>query len=359
MADTPYKHLADRLDALPNGFPSTEDGIELDLLAALFSAEEAACAAQLRMTPETPEQVADRTGCDAREARVLLKGMARRGLINVQKTEQGLGYALMPFIVGFYENQNRRLDAKLAHLVEAYFQRAFASMLAVEPTFHRVLPVGETIPVDIEVQPYETAATIIEKAQAWGVVDCICRKQKALVGQACQHPTSYCMVFSSTPGAFDHDPSITAQTQEESLATLRQAAEAGLVHTVGNHQEHSSYICNCCTCSCGILQGIAQLGIANAVARSAFCSQVDEMKCIGCEDCLPACQFGALAPADGSISVDRQRCVGCGLCVLRCTQDALSLARRPEAEIKPVPATMQDWQAGRAAARGRDLAEIK
>lgn len=360
MDITPYKQLADRLDALPNGFPPTDDGIELELLARLFTPEEAKCAAQLRMTPETPTQIAERTGSDAQAVRPLLKSMARKGLIEVHKTEQGIGYALMPFIVGFYEAQNGRLDGDLAGLVETYFRRAFGSMLAVEPTFHRVLPVDETIPVDIEVRPFETAAALVERAQAWGVLECICRKQKALVGEACRHPTGYCMVFSATPGAFDHDPMITAQTREESLATLRRAADAGLVHTVGNHQDHGAYICNCCTCSCGVLRGVAELGIANAVARSAFCSQVDTDKCIGCEDCTIACQFGALALVDGiHMGVDRQCCVGCGLCVMRCAQGALSLTRRPEEEIKPIPATMRDWQVSRAAARGRNLAEVE
>ncbi len=104
---------------------------------------------------------------------------------------------------------------------------------------------------------------------------------------------------------------------------------------------------------------MAELGMANAVARSAFCSQVDATKCIGCEDCTIACQFGALALDELSMGVDRQRCVGCGLCVLRCKQGALSLARRPEVEIKPIPATMRDWQVDRAAARGKDLAEMR
>jgi hypothetical protein len=58
MEDSPYKRLAERLDALPNGFPPTEDGIELQLLAKIFTPEEAALAAQLRVTQQTPEQIA-------------------------------------------------------------------------------------------------------------------------------------------------------------------------------------------------------------------------------------------------------------------------------------------------------------
>jgi len=353
-----YKQLAERLDALPNGFPAAEDGIELELLARLFSPEEARCAAHLRLTPETPAQIAARTGDDPAALRLLLKSMAKKGLIEVHKTSEGLGYALMPFVVGFYENQNTRLDAELARLVERYFQRAFTRMLPVEPQFHRVVPVGETIPVNIDVQPFESAASIVNQAQAWGVIDCICRKQKALIGEACEHPIDVCMVFSAVPGAFDHAPEVTVQTREEALATLRRASAAGLIHTVDNNQDRSGYICNCCTCSCGLLRGVAELGIANVVARSAFVSVVDDGLCLGCEDCTSACQFDALALSGGIMQVDRRRCVGCGQCVLKCTQEALSLARRPEGEIKPVPATRHDWRRERAANRRQDIGDV-
>lgn len=359
MENDIYKRLALRLDALPNGFPATEDGIELKLLAWLFTPEEADCAAQLGITPRTPAQVAERTGGDPKAVRVLLKGMAKKGLIDARRTEEGLAYALLPFIVGFYENQNWRLDAELAGLVETYFQRAFKHMLSVEPQFHRVLPIGEAIPVDIEVQPFESAAELINRAQAWGVIDCICRKQKAALGEACEHPIQSCMIFSATPGAFDNASWLKKQTREEALQTLRDAAAVGLVHTVGNHQDHEGYICNCCTCSCGILRGVAELGAANVVARSAFVSQVGEGACIACENCISACQFGAIALDDGTIQIDRRRCVGCGQCVLNCSEGALTLVRRPEHEIKPVPATLHDWQAERAIVRGHPLEDVQ
>ena len=62
MNEKPYKQLAQRLDALPNGYPPTDDGVELRLLATLFSEEEAALAAQLKFPYETAERIAGRTG---------------------------------------------------------------------------------------------------------------------------------------------------------------------------------------------------------------------------------------------------------------------------------------------------------
>lgn len=165
------------------------------------------------------------------------------------------------------------------------------------------------------------------------------------------------MIFSQTPGAFDRSDGIRALTQKEAMATLRRAAEAGLVHTVSNKQQGTWYICNCCTCSCGILRGMADLGIANVVARSAFVNQVDEALCAGCGLCVESCQFEALT-LDDLAQVDEVRCVGCGVCVLSCPEGALSLIRRPAEEVLPPPVTEADWQAERAAARGLDLNKV-
>ncbi len=353
MSTDAYRPLAAALDALPHGYPPAEDSSELAILAHLFTPEEAALAAQLSATPVTVEALAAQTGGSPAEMRKLLKGMARRGLIRAVKGDGGLAYGLLPFVVGFFENQGPTIDAELAALVERYFGTGFHRALAVEPQFHRVIPVEQAVPVDIEVQPYESAANIINGAQAWAVIDCICRKQKALIGQACGHPIEVCLSFSQTPHAFDGWSYAHVLTREQALDVLHTAAEAGLVHTVSNHQADVGYICNCCTCACGILRAVKDLGMANAVARSAFVCAVDSALCISCEDCITRCPFDALALGeDGIMSVDRRRCVGCGQCVMHCEQSALHLDRRPEDEIKPVPASLAAWMDERAAARG-------
>jgi len=358
MENNPYKRLAARLDALPNGFPPTEEGIELRLLAKLFTPEEAALAAHLRLTLETPAQIAERMGDDAKLLRKRLKAMTRRGLIKAGRAEGGLGYGLLPFVVGIYEMQINTIDAELAELFERYYQQAFGQTAAVQPPVHRVIPIRESVQVDMEVHPIESVSDIVASAQAWGVMDCICRKQKALIGEPCEHPLDVCMIFSQTPGAFDNTPGVQPLTYEGALDTLRRAAEAGLVHTVSNTQRDIGYICNCCTCSCGILRGMAELGLANVVARSAFVNQVDEDLCIGCGTCVDRCQFSALKLNEGVVYVDTLRCVGCGVCVPSCPEGALHMVRRPE-EVSPAPPrTEADWLEERAAARDLDLNSV-
>lgn len=264
----------------------------------------------------------------------------------------------MPFVVGIYEMQVGRIDQELARLFEDYYVQAFGKVLAVQPAVHRVIPVGESIRAGLEIHPYESAAGIVGGAAAWGVLDCICRKQKALIGEPCGHPVDVCMALSDRPEAFEHSPVVKALTHDEALAVLERAARAGLVHSVSNSRSGVSYICNCCTCSCGILRGIAALGVANAVARSAFVNTVDESRCIGCEDCLTACQFGALSMGEFTAAVERARCVGCGVCVVACPEGALVLERRPENELNPVPSDEWDWMRQRAAERAIDIARV-
>jgi Na+-translocating ferredoxin:NAD+ oxidoreductase subunit B len=352
-----YRTLAQRLDSLPNGFPPTPDGVELQLLAHLFTLEEAALASQLRLSLESAEQIALRLGSDPKALREQLKGMARRGLIAAGRIQDGMGYKLLPFVVGIYEMQINRLDAEMARLFEDYYLQAFGRVLNVQPSVHRVIPIGESVRTGMEIRPFESAAEIVAAAAAWGVVDCICRKQKALLGEACSHPLDVCLVLHRRAGAFDGASGVRALTRDEALETLQRAARAGLVHSVSNTQEGASYICNCCTCSCGILRGMAELGIANVVARSAFINQVDEALCVSCEACVEYCQFGALSML-GVAQVDALRCVGCGVCVPACPDGALGLVRRPEMEVEAPPLGEMEWLQQRATARGIDLSQV-
>jgi len=272
--------------------------------------------------------------------------------------EGGIGFGLLPFVVGIYEFQGKRIDEKMAALFESYYQQSFGQMLIQQPQVHRVIPINESIQNDMEVQPYENAVQILEQMQSWGVLDCICRKQKAMIGDPCEHPVEICMTFNERPGMFDHSSTVRALNKEEALEKLQEAAEAGLVHSVSNNQEGLWYICNCCTCSCGILRGMADLGIANVVAKSAFVNVVDNDLCTGCEICNEYCQFGALEMDGLDLVIHDSKCVGCGICVPECGTEAITLVRRPEAEVLSVPVTEHEWMQERAISRKQDLSEV-
>ena len=146
-------------------------------------------------------------------------------------------------------------------------------------------------------------------------------------------------------------------TREEMKRKLKEFDAPVPVHQVNNSRDKLSFICNCCTCSCGILRGIQEFGIANVVARSPYLSIVDEDACTSCELCLDACQFEALTH-DKIAVIDDTRCVGCGLCILACPDQALRLTRRPDVDIPEVPVDKHAWRQARAETIGIDLNDI-
>ena len=359
MTEGIYRKLAQRLDAIPNGFPATESGVELRLLAKIFTPEEAALASVMRLSREPAVVIAARAGVDADTAYRTLKGMARKGQIRIKKDKGQLLFGLSPFVVGFYEEQLPRMDAELAGLFEQYLQETQGGGIVRDaPAVHRVIPVGEAIPFDLEIFPYERATELLENAKSWGVRDCICRVQQKLVGKGCDRPIENCMVFAPVEGAFDHSEVDRAITKEEALRILRETEEAGLVHSTGNYRDRHYYICNCCTCCCGILRSVAEFGVPTAAVRSDFHTVVDAEMCSGCGDCLERCQFGALSVPDDVCVVDYARCVGCGLCATVCPTESLYLERRPEGEVPLPPADITEWMVQRALGRGISILDV-
>ena len=358
MSEEIYRKLALRLDAIPNGYPATESGVELRLLVKMFTPEEAALACVMRLTRELAADIAARAGADPETSAQTLKGMAHNGLIRSKRVEGELTFGLMPFAVGIYEEQLPRMDEEYAGLVEQYFQETQGGFVNQTPSVHRVIPVGEAVPFDLEIFPHERATELVENAKSWGVRDCICRVQQRMVGKGCEHEVESCLVFAPVEGAFEGSEINRPISKAEALQLLHDTEEAGLVHTTANHREGHSYICNCCTCCCGILRGVTEFDIPTAVARSDFRAVVDADVCAACEDCLERCQFGALSIPEGVCVVDEVRCVGCGLCVIECSTGALSMARRPEGQVAEPPANLKNWMLQRAEAREISIIEV-
>jgi electron transport complex protein RnfB len=359
MIDNVYRKLAQRLDDIPNGFPATESGIELRLLAKIFTPEEAALASVMRLAPEPAADIAAHAGVDPKVASRMLKQMVRKGQIRVRVGEERLLFGLMPFVVGIYEEQLPRMDAELAELFEQfYYETQGGGFVRTTPAVQRVIPVGEAIPIDVEVFPYEHAVQLIENAKSWGVRDCICRVQQKLVGKGCDRPIEACMVFAPVEGAFQSHGPDRPISKEEALQLLHKTEEAGLIHSTGNFQDGNSYICNCCTCCCGIMRSVVEFDIPTTTVSSAFRAVVDADECIGCGECVEQCQFKALAAPEQVCEVDVTRCVGCGQCTTVCPTDAIHLERRLEDEVPLPPADRKEWLAKRAEARGINLQDI-
>jgi len=346
-----YHRLAQKLDELPNRFPKTQSGVEYQMLAKIFAPEEAVLACAMNLEPASATIIANRAGSDPKGSRDTLKRMVAKGLIDLRRGEGELTYALRPFVVGFYEGQLPRIDKEMAELFEQYYRETQGGVLRPKPALHRVIPVDRAIPLKVQIDLYEQASAILDKAQSWGVRDCICRKQQHLIGKGCHHALETCLVFSSMKNAFHRSIVDRTITKEEALQILRDTEEAGLVHSSGNYRDGIEYICNCCTCCCGIMRGIADYGILSAVAHSDFQIALEEEKCTLCGACIDRCQFKTLSILDTMLDVDLKHCVGCGLCVLVCPTEALHLEQREPDQISIPPSDIKEWREQRSVAK--------
>jgi electron transport complex protein RnfB len=349
MSVDPYEHLAEALDRLPNGFPRTDSGLEIQILKKICSPHEAAVAGLLAGTPEPVETIAARAGEPAGEVRRALFTLVRRGLVWLDKQNGEVCFRLAPFVVGIYEAQAHSMDHELAHLVEDYFAGGGAQgIMKPQPALHRVVPAWSAVKSEA-ILPYEDVRALLLGEKTFQVNECICRLQQEQLGEKCAYPTRVCLSFSGRERA----PQPGDLTQAEALALLDMTEQVGLVHTVSNVTEGLGYVCNCCGCCCGILRGITDWGISDSVACANYYAVIEPEFCANCGTCIERCQVGAISEGDGFSVVDRSRCIGCGLCVSGCPNDVARLERKPEVEIVHPPKDFAEWERQRL--RNRDL----
>jgi electron transport complex protein RnfB len=361
MNEDAYRKLAQVLDTIPNGFPSTESGVELKMLEKIFTPEEADLFCDMRLTYETAEQVAERTGRPLEGLEEKLRKMAEKGQLFEIRIGTASTFRMLPFIIGIYEMQLERMDGELVEMIEEYFPTLRPQLLSTQPQLVKTFAVEESIPNGQEALPYERVSTLIENGQSFRINQCICKKEQGMLGNPCEKPGQVCLLIAPLPGYFEQFPEAKTITRDEAYALLEQTEEAGLVHLASNIQSGQLFICNCCSCCCGVLRSISEGGIpASLVINSNYYALTDPEKCEGCGTCADErCQVNAIVEDGEVYRVLQDRCIGCGLCVSTCKAEAIQLVRKNEVELSTPPPTEDDWFDARGQARGVDFAAYK
>ena len=346
MSDV-YSRLADALDNLPNSFPRTESGVELEILKRIFTTAEARLASTLTKEFESTKAIAKRNNLNKEVVSDQLKDMAKKEMVWTTTKNDEQYYRLAPWVVGIYEAQRDSMDHSFAHLVEAYFQEGgMKGLMKPRSSLHRVVPAQGSVKSEW-VLPYDDVKSIIESSKVFNVVDCICKKQQDFVGRKCSFPIHNCLNFSS----YERPPRPGDVSKEEALALLDETERIGLVHTVSNVMEGINYVCNCCGCCCAILRGLAEFGYENSVAVANYYAEVDD-SCTGCGICESRCQVDAMRMVGGMAVVTLEKCIGCGLCASGCSYNAVELFLKPENERIDPPVNYGVWEENRLQDRG-------
>ena len=348
-----YRDLQKRLDKYSVGFPATESGIEIKILKAMFSEDDAALFLTLTPMLEPPEAVAQRIGKPVDETAARLKNMADRGLLFCLKKEDSIKYGAIPFVHGLFEFQVKRLDKEFARLVEEYFDAEFSRAMAENAGgFLRTIPVQESVDVAQHVAAYDDAVELLKKQKLIVVTDCICRKLRQTVNKGCGKLLEACFMFGSMAQYYlDHDMGRRVD-KDEAVRILSEARTAGLVTQPATAQNPGG-MCNCCGDCCGVLKSLNACDKPANLVFSNYFAAVDADACIGCEACMDRCQMGAITmSADDQAQINQDRCIGCGLCVSTCPSEAIRLILKPETDQKIPPVSSMEQMMNMAMKRG-------
>jgi ferredoxin len=349
MSEDVYVRLREFLDGLPGGFPATGSGVEIKLLQRYFTPEEAELAMGLNRFPETAQAIAVRLGLDESEAAEKLESMARAGSIYRIRIDGQPYYMAMQFLIGIYEFHLKAMDEELAVLLSEYLPHLMKAWEGVETKQMRVVPVDAAIDTTTSVATYDSARELARAQEVFAVADCICRKEKQLLGEGCSHPMESCLTFGMAASYYIENGIGREITLDECLAILDRAEENAMVLAPSNSQTIMN-ICTCCGDSCNMLKALKTYARPADHALSSFQASIDTDECSACGTCLERCQIEAIVEGDDFNRVGLDRCIGCGLCVPTCPVEAVTMVAK--ADAKEPPANFVEMQVKISSERG-------
>ncbi len=348
MSDEVYQRLREFLDRMPGGFPETDSGVEFRLLKKLFTPEEAETVMKLSMMPEPVSAIAPRLGLDEAEAEQKLEALARQGSIYRARLGDKLHYMAVSFVVGIYEFHLGSIDRELSELMEEYLPYISEMMKSVKTKQLRTVPIHSSLQGSSTVATYDSIRELVADKQLIGVMECICTKEKKMLGEPCERPEEKCITFDLAAQYMMDNGLARKITRDELMDLLNMGEEKAWVLNTTNAKEILS-ICMCCGCCCGLLRGLKKLDRPADHMQTAFQAKIDPDLCSACGTCEERCQMEAIQEGD-TYSVDTARCIGCGLCVSYCDEEAISLV--PREGGLPIPENMVDMNMKIAKERG-------
>ncbi len=283
-----------------------------------------------------PSVVANSLNVDEQVVREKLDELARRGLAirvgdRFRFHRNVRTFHFYPIISGQFA------DAELLDLWRKFCEvewypyegKMFAKL---EKPLHSVIPVRGAFRYTPELSPSrilldEDVEALLARAELIALLPCACR----LISR-CDKPLNVCMLFDQGAEHILNEGMGKRISVEEALSICSLSEEAGLVHTLA---KPLLAWCNCCHGDgcCSVLEpGLRGGTLNNGIEKSYYRSIIDEDSCNGCQDCIEACPFAAVAMRKPSMTskklkaiVDSEKCFGCGICVLTCALKAITM----------------------------------
>lgn len=297
-------------------------------------------------------KMAKKSGIEKAKVKEILKRLAKRGTI----LRIGNTYCLLTMAPGIFEHYIlTRGDTKenLQRMYE-FFRWAMLEILppmfnAIEPSItipklpidaeEKMIIVDESIPiVDQKILPGELVLEMIDKNDYFAKLECQCRLIGKETGDPCKIPDELgcflCGLFAKMLVNSGHAEEIPSK--EAAIQYVKDCEKVGLVHMgiPSGGPETLTFICNCCSCHCVMLSGIAKIG-GGKYGRSNFEPRMVPELCIKCDTCMKKCPMGAIIhkyplgsdPAEEKMVILTHKCIGCGVCAANCPKEAIKLLK--------------------------------
>jgi len=336
------RQLQKRLHRNPIGLP--EHPSVYEILAILFTDKEAEVGSKFPFGTVTIEKLQNVIGIERDELEEILRGMMKKGLVVSIKKNDQTKYLLSAAFVGFFEFTFMRTSdslplKKLAELMHTYrYSPEFVQEFFSPGTSRgRAFIYSGVLPkVKSEVLSFYEAADYIKKAGRGSLSKCYCRHEAWHLGKNCSAPIDdICMSLGNASDFVVEQGFGRRATVQELLDTLKKGEDFGLVHIGDNVLDQTTFICNCCGCCCGFLQGITQQHLKHAVTTTNYIARLEHEDCNGCEVCVDHCQIKAIKMEGDYPVVDKEFCLGCGVCAHFCPSGAIKMEEREKKVIPP------------------------
>lgn len=282
--------------------PMGDDKAFTKMFKLLISEEEAKLGMHVPNVPTSVQDIAEAAKMTQEEVAPMLKHMAQKGVIFERIAGERSFYNITPFIPGFYEyvmtDPETKMNPEMAELFRSIDE--LGALMRLVPGqdggLLKVTPVMKEMDAQRQIYSFEDLLTFVNKAQKFSVADCACRLSAKLVGKGCYHPVAdTCVQFDDTADYYIRTGRGREVTREECIEILTETENAGLVHTAFSveGEDYSSFICNCCGCSCSGLRFLNAFD-GNPFSRSNFRAHITEDNCVACGECVEICPVNAI-----------------------------------------------------------------